>query len=80
LSAIPIDASQRDLLNATRVNPMTETPLASVFSRGKFVGTILSRGPKGYEAIAESGESHGCFASQKEAAAALQQIASYPGD
>jgi hypothetical protein len=45
--------------------------LASVFSCGKYCGAILHRGPKGYEAIAESGESHGFFNSQKEAAAAL---------
>jgi hypothetical protein len=29
----------------------------------------------GVEAVAESGESHGCFPSQKEAAVALQQVA-----
>jgi hypothetical protein len=52
-----------------------ETPLASVFSKGHFVGTILSRGPKGYEAIGEDNTSHGCFPSQKEAAAALQMAA-----
>jgi hypothetical protein len=57
---------------------MNETPLASVFSKGHFVGTILSRGPKGYEAIGEDNASHGCFPSQKEAAAAL--MASCPGD
>jgi hypothetical protein len=51
---------------------MTETPLASVFSKGRFVGSILSRGPKGYEAIGENNASHGLFPSQKEAAAALQ--------
>jgi hypothetical protein len=62
---------------------MTETPLASVFSKGRFVGSILSRGPKGYEAIGEDNASHGCFPSQREAAAALQQMAvhsSCPGD
>ena len=51
---------------------MTETPLASVFSKGHFVGSILHRGPKGFEAIGEDNASHGCFPSQKEAAAALQ--------
>jgi hypothetical protein len=54
---------------------MTDTPLASVFASGRYVGAILHRGPKGYEAVAESGESHGCFPSQKEAAVALQQVA-----
>jgi hypothetical protein len=54
---------------------MTDTPLASVFSQGRYVGAILHRGCKGYEAVAESGESHGCFPSQREAAAARQQIA-----
>jgi hypothetical protein len=57
---------------------MTETPLASVFSRGKYCGAILHRGVQGFEAIDESGESLGCFPSQKEAAAAL--MASCPGD
>lgn len=56
---------------------MTDT-LASVFSSGKFVGTILSRGPKGYEAISEDNTSHGCFPSQSAAAAALQQMAAHP--
>jgi hypothetical protein len=54
---------------------MTDTPLASVFSAGRYVGAILHRGCKGYEAVAESGESHGCFPSQKEAAVALQPLA-----
>jgi hypothetical protein len=60
-----------------------ETLLASVFSRGHYCGAILSRGPKGFEAIGESGESHGCFPSQRDAAAALQQLAAHeigPGD
>jgi hypothetical protein len=60
-----------------------ETLLASVFAQGKYCGAILSRGPKGYEAIGECGESHGCFLSQREAAAALQQLAIHetgPGD
>ena len=38
-------------------------------------GAILSRGPKGFEAVGEDNESHGFFNSQKEAAAALQQMA-----
>ena len=50
-----------------------ETPLASVFAQGRYVGAILHRGPKGYEAIAEDNTSHGFFNSQKEAAAALQE-------
>ena len=47
-----------------------ETPLASVFS-GAVVGTILSRGPKGFEAI---GERHlaRLLSLAEEAAAALQ--------
>jgi hypothetical protein len=49
-------------------------PLASVFSQGRYVGAILHRGPKGFEAIGDGGTSHGLFLSQKEAAAALQQI------
>jgi hypothetical protein len=52
-----------------------ETPLASVFSSGKYVGAILHRGPKGFEAVGEDNASHGCFPSQREAAAALQQMA-----
>jgi hypothetical protein len=52
-----------------------EAPLASVFACGKFVGSILHRGPKGFEAIGEDNASHGCFPSQKEAAMALQQMA-----
>jgi hypothetical protein len=53
-----------------------ETPMASVFSKGHFVGSILSRGCKGYEAIgADNTTSRGCFPSQKEAAMALQQVA-----
>jgi hypothetical protein len=56
-----------------------ETPLASVFSKGRYVGAILSRGVRGYEAISEDNTtSLGCFPSQKEAAAAL--MASCPGD
>jgi hypothetical protein len=54
---------------------MTDTPLASVFSRGRYCGAILHRGVRGYEAIGEDNASHGCFPSQKEAAVALQQLA-----
>jgi hypothetical protein len=54
---------------------MTETPLASVFAQGRYVGAILSREVCGYEAIGEDNASHGCFPSQKEAAMALQQMA-----
>jgi hypothetical protein len=61
--------------NAPAEGVMNNTLLASVFSQGRFVGSVLHRGCKGFEAVAESGESHGCFPSQKEAAAALQQIA-----
>jgi hypothetical protein len=57
---------------------MTETPLASVFAQGRYVGAILSRGVRGYEAIGEDNTSHGYFPSQKEAAAALQQMAAHP--
>ena len=60
-----------------------ESLLASVFAQGKYCGAILSRGPKGYEAVDDCGQSHGCFLSQREAAAALQQLAVYetgPGD
>jgi hypothetical protein len=53
---------------------VTDTPLASVFASGRYVGAILHRGPKGYEAVAENGESHGCFPSQKEAAVALHAL------
>ena len=51
---------------------MMETLLASVFSKGRYVGAILHRGPMGYEAVDEVGASHGCFPSQRDAAAALQ--------
>ena len=51
---------------------MTETPLASVFAQGRYVGAILSRGVRGFEAIDEDNASHGFFNSQREAAAALQ--------
>jgi hypothetical protein len=54
---------------------MSDTPLASVFASGRYVGAILHRGPKGYEAIGEDNASHGCFPSQRDAAAALQQAA-----
>jgi hypothetical protein len=54
---------------------MTDTPLASVFSHGRYAGAILHRGPKGFEAVGEDGSPHGIFPSQKEAAVALQQIA-----
>jgi hypothetical protein len=53
---------------------MSETPFASVFASGKYVGAILHRGPKGFEAAADDGASHGLFPSQKEVAVALQQI------
>jgi hypothetical protein len=49
--------------------------MASVFAQGRYVGAILHRGPKGYEALGDGGTSHGLFLSQKEAAVALQQIA-----
>jgi hypothetical protein len=49
-------------------------PLASVFAQGRYVEAIFHRGPRGYEAVAESGESHSCFPSQKEAAAALHAV------
>ena len=32
-----------------------DTLLASVFSKGRYVGAILHRGPMGYEAIGEEG-------------------------
>jgi hypothetical protein len=54
---------------------MSETPLASVFSACRYVGAILHRGPKGFEAVADDGASHGCYPSQNEAAAVLQQRA-----
>ena len=61
-----------------------EAPLASVFACGKFVGSILHRGPKGFEAVSEDNTtSLGCFPSQAAAAAALQQMAVHawaPGD
>jgi hypothetical protein len=37
------------------------TPPASVFASGRYVGTILHRGPKGFEAIGEDNASHGFF-------------------
>jgi hypothetical protein len=49
--------------------------MASVFAQGRYVGAILHRGPKGYEAIGEDNSSLGLFNSQKEAAALLQQRA-----
>jgi hypothetical protein len=49
--------------------------LASVFAQGKFAGTLLHRGCQGYEAIDPDNASHGCYPSQKEAAAVLQQRA-----
>ena len=57
---------------------MTETPLASVFSCGKYIGAILHRGPNGFEAVSEDNTSHGYFPSQSAAAAALQQMAAHP--
>ena len=60
-----------------------DTLLASVFSKGRYVGAILHRGIQGYEAINEEGTSQGSFPSQREAAAALQQLAVHetgPGD
>jgi hypothetical protein len=59
---------------------MSETPLASVFASGKYVGAILHRGPKGFEAVADDGASHGCYPSQKEAAAVLRQRALHDCD
>jgi hypothetical protein len=49
-----------------------DTLLASVFSKGRYVGAILHRGIQGYEAIDEEGTTRGCWPSQREAAAALQ--------
>jgi hypothetical protein len=60
-----------------------DTLLASVFSKGRYVGAILHRGPMGYEAVDEVGASHGCFPSQRAAAGILQQLATHepcPGD
>jgi hypothetical protein len=50
---------------------LDETPLTSVFAQGRFCGTILSRGRWGFEAIGEDDISHGCFSSQRDAAAVL---------
>ena len=49
--------------------------MASVFAQGRYVGAILHRGPKGFEAVSDDGASHGCLPSQKEAASVLQQRA-----
>jgi hypothetical protein len=57
---------------------MTDTPLASVFAAGLYVGAILHRGPKGFEAIAADDTSHGTYPSQRDAADALQAIALRP--
>ena len=48
------------------------SPLASVFTQGRYAGAILSRGKCGYEAVDVNERSIGFFASQAEAAAALQ--------
>jgi hypothetical protein len=57
-----------------------ETPMASVFAQGRYVGAILHRGPKGFEAIGEDNASHGFFNSQGEAAAALTLHVPADGD
>jgi hypothetical protein len=49
---------------------MSETPLASVFSGGRYVGAILHRGPEGFEAVADNGASHGCYPSHRCSATA----------
>jgi hypothetical protein len=41
----------------------------------RYVGSVLNCGPRAFVAVAESGKSYGRFHSQKEAAAALQQMA-----
>jgi hypothetical protein len=53
---------------------MSETPLASVYVSGRFAGNILLRGKWGFEAIDAHDCAIGMFMSQREAAAALQEV------
>ena len=53
---------------------MSETPLANVYLSGRFAGSILLR-DWGFEAIDARDCAIGMFASQREAAAALQEAA-----
>ena len=53
---------------------MSETPLASVYVSGRFAGNILLRGKWGFAAIDAHDCTIGTFMSQREAAAALQQV------
>jgi hypothetical protein len=53
---------------------MSETPLASVYISGRFAGSIFLRGGWGFEAIDARDCAIGMFKSQREAAAALQQV------
>jgi len=46
-------------------------PLVSVFDGRKFLGTVLPRGPKGYEALDANEESLGLFPTQADAANAI---------
>ena len=52
---------------------MSETPLANVYVSGRFAGSILLR-DGGFEAIDARDCAIGMFASQREAAAALQEF------
>ena len=57
---------------------MSETPLASVYISGRFAGSIFLRGRWEFEAIDACGCAIGMFMSQREAAAALQQVEMKP--
>ena len=52
---------------------MSETPLANVYVSGRFAGSIILR-EWGFEAIDARDCAIGMFMSQREAAAALQQV------
>jgi hypothetical protein len=71
--AIRFHAPDVELSTQNAKSTMSETPLANVYVSGRFAGSILLR-DSGFEAIDARDCAIGMFASQREAAAALQEF------
>ena len=71
--AIRFHAPDVELSTQNAKSTMSETPLANVYVSGRFAGSILLR-DGGFEAIDARDCAIGMFASQREAAVALQEF------
>ena len=71
--AIRFHAPDVELSTQNAKSTMSETPLANVYVSGRFAGSILLRDGD-FEAIDARDCAIGMFASQREAAAALQEV------